>query len=60
MEEHLIRIDVNPVPTKAEAVTEKPEKLKCECSYTNLKITIAIVALLCVGAFVLFELVHYL
>ena len=56
MEEHLIRIDVNP----ALIASEKPEKLKCECSYTNLKITIAIVALLCVGAFVLFELVHYL
>jgi hypothetical protein len=54
MEEHLI--NVKPATVKA----EKAVKLDCECSYTNLKITLAIIGLLCIGAFVIFELVHYL
>ena len=57
MEEHLI--NVKPATVKAEKAV-KAEKLICNGTYTNLKITLGILGLLCVGAFTFFLLVHYL
>ena len=51
MEEHLINV---------KPATVKAEKLICNGTYTNLKITLGILGLLCVGAFTFFLLVHYL
>jgi len=62
MEEHLI--NVKPAATAATVATAataaKAKKLICNGSYTNLKITLGILGLLCVGAFTFFLLVHYL
>jgi hypothetical protein len=59
MEEHLIRIDMKSEPA-VKAAVEKAEKLNCESSYTNLKITFGVLGLLCVSALTFFLLVHYL
>jgi len=54
MEEHLIY--VKPATVKA----ERAVKLISNGSYTNFKITLGILGLLCVGALTFFLLVHYL
>jgi hypothetical protein len=62
MEERLINVkpaSTAATPVKAEKAV-KAVKLICNGTYTNLKITLGVLGLLCVGAFTFFLLVHYL